>query len=140
MPALLLAWLLVGCGAGRVRMLHERPAFEGRITLKSDTLSVAGELGFDRQSRYCHFTRRQPTTVALGRDQAGRLFAFEDGKPRRIHAEEARQLRVVLALVDGNGVTTPRAHDHGYSVQLPLHGRVRVTIDETTARPHGHRR
>jgi len=140
MPAVLLAWLLVGCGAEPVPMLHERSSFDGRIILNSDTLSLTGELVFDRQSRYCQLTRRQPTTVALGRNPAGKLFAFEDGKPRPMGAEEQRQLRAVLALVDGKGVTAPHTHDQSYSVQLPPHGRVRVTIEETAARPHGQRR
>jgi hypothetical protein len=134
--ALLLPLLLVGCGAEAVRMLHERPSFTGKITLKSDTLSLAGELVFDRESGHCELKRGQSTTVTLGRDREGQLFAFEDGKPSRMRPEERRELRLVLAIVDGNGITDARARERGYSVQVPVFGEVHVALEEAQEDAH----
>lgn len=134
--ALLPPLLLVGCGAEPVRMLHERPSFAGKITLKSDTLSLAGELVFDRESGHCQLKRDRPTTVTLGRDREGQQFAFEDGRPRKMRGAEARELRLVLALVDGNGVTDARPRDRGYSVQVPVFGAIHVALEEQQEDAH----
>ena len=135
--------LLVGlwaCSAEPVAMLHQRPSFNGTITVEGDSLALTGELGFDRrESQNCQFTRRHPTTLVLGRDREGRLFAFE-GAHRALQAEETRQLRAVLALVDGTGLTKPQAGEKTYSVQLPEVGRVRVTPVESAASSHGRHR
>lgn len=138
--ALLCPWLLAACGSEAVRMLHERPSFEGEITVETDALSVTGELVFERQSGHCQLTRRKPATVALGRDRDGQLFAFEGDSYRPIRPKETRQLDLVLAVVDGNGITSPRVRDQGYSLQLPVHGRVRVIIRESKIQRHGQHR
>ena len=130
---------LRGC-AKPVAMLHQRPFFEGKITVEGDSLSLSRELIFQRESQHCQLTRRQPTTVVLGRDREGNLFAFEAGKPRPLQAEETRELRAVLALVDGTELSEPQPAKAGYSVQVPGLGRVRVTLQESPAGVHGQRR
>lgn len=134
---LLLLGLVVGCGAEPLRMLHERRSFQGSIALKSATLSLAAELAFDRESGHCQVVQRRATTVTLGRDRGGQLFAFEDGRPRALRAREMQELRLVLALVDGNGVTAAGVRGDGYAVQLPAFGRVQVAVQEAPEPVHG---
>ncbi len=98
---------LRGC-AKPVAMLHQRPSFDGKITVEGDSLSLSGELVFQRKSQHCQLMRRQPTTLALGRDREGNLFAYEADKYRPLQAEETRELRAVLALVDGTELSEPQ--------------------------------
>ncbi len=130
---------LRGC-AKPVAMLHQRPSFDGKITVEGDSLSLSGELVFQRKSQHCQLTRRQPTTLALGRDPEGNLFAYEANKYRPLQAEETRELRAVLALVDGTELSEPQPAKAGYSVQVPGLGRVRVTLQESPAGVHGQHR
>ena len=76
----------------------------------------------------------------LGRDRNGNLFARQADQYRSLRAEETRQLRGLLALVDGTGLTEARAGAKSYSVRVPELGRVRVTLVESAAGAHGRHR
>ncbi len=130
---------LRGC-AKPVAMLHQRPSFDGKITVEGDSLSLSGELVFQRKSQHCQLTRRQPTHLVLGRDPEGNLFAFEADRHRPLQAEETRELRAVLALVDGTELSEPQVGEAGYWVQVPGLGRLRVTLHESPAGVHGQHR
>ncbi|MHC4078976.1 MAG: hypothetical protein ACYST0_11120 [Planctomycetota bacterium] len=132
--------LLAGCSGEPVRALHARPSFQGKITLEGDSMSLTGELVFDRRTRHCQLTRRGPRTVVLGRDGSGTLFSYENGEPHPMRPVETRQLSAVLALVDGTDLTALRTDPGGYWVDLPVVGRVRVTLEDGKGSFHGERR